>query len=89
MVEQVAQKALPVCVKWGLWPLISVRNQFVVFSWRGRGTIEVALDGSRVAYVPDPIRRSGTFAMVFVANANANLEKFLRGAFWHLLEVRP
>lgn len=90
LIEQVAHKALPVCNRWGLWPLITVRGMSVVFSWRARGEISVALDGTQVSYVPDPIRRSGTVAMVFMVNAsNPGMEKFLRGAFWHLLEVRP
>jgi len=90
LVERVARGALPACRRTRRWPDLNIRRDAVSFEWRGRGEIIVALNGLRIAYSPDPIRKSGTFAMVLdISSGSSSIDKFLRGCLWHLFEVLP
>jgi hypothetical protein len=91
LVEKVARAIWTRCKRAGLWPTLVVRKNAVVFDWRARGTIEVVLDGTRLSYSPDPIRRSSTLGMILdlVSCSPESIDKFLKGCLWHLLEVRP
>ncbi len=89
LVEKVAHLVLPHCRRHGNWPKIDVRQNMVTMEWRARGELTVALDGSRLSYTPDPIRKSSTLGMVLDLSGGPNIERFLKGVCWHLLEVRP
>lgn len=91
LAEAVSRQMLPQCRRFGKWPKLDVRNGALVFDWAARGEVLLALGGKRLSYTPDPIRRSNTVAMVIDPSAclPEAIDKFLRGALWHLLEVRP
>ena len=92
LIEKVAKDALPKCRRFGKWPILDVRRGAVTFTWRGRGEVAISTDGAKIAYTPDPIRRSNTIGMVLdltSATQSGSIDKFIKGCLWHVLEVYP
>jgi hypothetical protein len=91
LIEKVGREALPKCRQFGRWPIIDVRSNTAVFTWRGRGEIVIPLRGTRLSYTPDPIRKSQTIGMVLdlTSGVSGSVEKFVKGCLWHMLEVFP
>jgi len=91
LIEKFAREAMLKCRRFGIWPIIDLRSGMISFVWRGRGEVVISLKGTKISYTPDPIRRSSTVGMLLDLTSlqPGSLDKFVKGCFWHLLEVRP
>jgi hypothetical protein len=91
LIERVGREVLIRCNKLGFWPHIGIHNRCLELLWSHRGKIEVSLNGKKISYTPDPIRKTSTLGMVLdVSNLQPlDLDKFIKGCLWHLFDVKP
>jgi hypothetical protein len=92
LIEKIGKEVMPKCRQLGHWPCLDIQNGSLVFVWRGRGEICVSLKGTKISYIPDPIRKSTTIGMMFDLTSNTHsgsIEKFIKNCLGHLLEVLP
>ena len=91
LVERMAQEAFQSCRLGNCWPTITAHNDAIRMTWQGRGEVAVFIDGTKVVYTPDPVRRSGTInMMLFVNSLRFNqVRKFAKRCVWHMLEAHP
>lgn len=91
LIEKIGKEAMLKCRQMGRWPRLDIQNGSIVFMWRGRGEISISLKGTKIVYIPDPIRKSSTIGMMFdLSNTHSqSIEKFIKKCLEHLLEILP